>query len=196
MKRILILFVFALASLVQANAQVAPDLKYKDLKDIYNPKLYVHQMGDPYSRALPGIASLLIPGLGQVIDGEYVRGIAFCAGNIVLNLAADSFGKKFEAAVTTDSNGNITGYKDEEAANLYRKLYLLTLAVGITENVWACVDAIKIAKVKNMYYQDLTGRKAVIDMSVNPYFAFTPTEMTASGNSLQPTAGMSLRVSF
>jgi hypothetical protein len=89
MKKIVILiaaFVFAASSL---SAQVAPRMKYKDLKDTYNPKEYVKSANDPYSPGWSGFASFVLPGLGQVISGETGRGIAFFAGDLAIGVAAN-----------------------------------------------------------------------------------------------------------
>ncbi len=195
MKKLLII-VLALASLVQANAQIVPGMKYKELKDMYDPKMYVPQGNDPYYRAVSGVASLIIPGLGQVLCGEIGRGLIFFGGNLALSATMSSAAKKFSASVTTDADGNVTGYTDEAAAKSSSKLLVGAVVADVALCIWSCCDAIRVAKVKNMYYQDLYNQRSSVTMNLEPYFAFTPTEMTASGNSLQPTAGMTLKMNF
>ena len=196
MKRLILIAVLAVAALVSANAQVVPGMKYKDLKDIYNPKVCVPQSVDPYSRFWSGAASWLIPGLGQVVCGETGRGLAFFGGDIALYVVANVGAVKFKNNVNVDDNGKVTSYIDEKAAK--SGAYILTGAVAglvITE-IWAIVDAVKVAKVKNMYFQDLNGRRSSIDLDFEPYFTLAPSSSAVTGNAFQPAAGMSMKLSF
>ena len=55
------------------------------------------------------------------------------------------------------------------------------------------MDAVDIAKVKNMYYHDsMYRRRASLDMNLTPQLAMVP----STGGSFQPAAGFSLKVSF
>lgn len=182
MRKIIVLIMFALALPLALHAQVAPGMKYGELKEIYNPKEYVPQYTDPYSRGWAGVASLVIPGLGQIICGEYGRGAAFLAGNIALNTLYITSSKRFRESVTVDSSGNVTGYKNESAARSSSGVVLGSLAAGVALNIWSIVDAVRVAKVKNMYFQDLGGRRSSVEMNVEPYF----------GNAMQPAAGLTL----
>ena len=47
-----------------------------------------------------------------------------------------------------------------------------------------------------MYYQDMYGARASLNVGLEPYFSFTPSPVTPVGSSLTPAAGMSLRVNF
>ena len=70
---------------------------------------------------------------------------------------------------------------------------LLTATAQTAFNIWNIVDAVDIAKVKNMYYHDSMHRRhASLDMNLTPQLAMVP----VSGGSFQPAAGFSLRVSF
>ena len=90
----------------------------------------------------------------------------------------------------------MTGFSDRDAAGKHITGVLVGLAGTLATSIWACIDAGKIAKVKNMYYQDMYGRHASVNVGLEPYFSFTPSPATPVGSSLTPTAGMSLRVSF
>ena len=196
MKKILIVAVLSLVAMVSANAQIAPGMKYKELKTIYNPKEYIPESTDPYSRGWAGVGSFLIPGLGQVIDGEVGRGLIFFGANLAAFCVYSVNITNFASVCTTDSAGNVTGYTDEAAAVRYsRNAVLALLGMGVID-IWSIVDAIKVAKVKNMYYQDLRRQRSSVDFDFAPFFTYAPSELTASGSSLTPTAGMSLRVSF
>ena len=196
MKRILILTVLALASLVQANAQVAPGMKYKEIKGMYDAKMYVPQSIDPYNKTVASLVSFFVPGAAQLCMGELGRGIAFVAGEAVLAGIMRSAAQTFSESVITDANGNVTGYNDEAKAKSSSTLLLCSVAGYIGVCIWSSCDAAKVAKVKNMYYQDLYGRRASLDVNFEPYFALTPSQATASGNSFQPAAGMSLKMNF
>jgi len=67
------------------------EAQYKINKTRYDYRTYTYQDGDKYNPAVAGITSFLIPGLGQVISGETIRGLAFFGG-FSLALASTSFG--------------------------------------------------------------------------------------------------------
>ena len=54
--------------------------QYKQNKLNYNHKQYSFQKGDRYNPTIAGVASFLIPGLGQAVSGEVGRGVAFFGG--------------------------------------------------------------------------------------------------------------------
>src|SRR5450759_4570003 len=76
MKRISLILISVFLISTSINAQ------YKINKTKYNFRTYTYQVGDPYNTALAGIASLLIPGLGQMVSGEGGRGAAFLGGYV------------------------------------------------------------------------------------------------------------------
>lgn len=156
--------------------EVYEGMKYKQYKSYYTPKLYVPQAGDPYSRFWAGAASFLIPGLGQGVDGEWGRGALICLGNIGLYavMLSDSY---------YDLNGTLYYGTVGSIANIARIVY----------DIWSIVDAVRVAKIKNMYYQDIRAQRASIDFNIEPYFAYTPSGI---GNSLTPTTGLTLKLNF
>lgn len=195
MKRFILSAILAIAAIASANAQVAPGMKYKDLKDSYNPKSYVAQSTDPYSRVWSGVASWLVPGLGQAICGEVGRGLKFFGADLVFASVASYGAQKFEDnAVIKD--GKVESYKNESAAKSGAYIMMGSLVAAAVVDIWAIVDAVKVAKVKNMYYQDLYGRRSAIDLGFEPYFTLAPSSSAVTGNAFQPVAGMSMRLSF
>ena len=70
--------------------------------------------------------------------------------------------------------------------------YVITaLCAGILAiDICSIVDAVHIAKVKNMYEQDLR-RQYSFDMKLSPSVNYVP-----SGNTLQPVVGMTLALRF
>ena len=159
---------------------VVEGMKYREYKDFYETKYYVPQPGDPYSRAGVGIASFFISGLGEFIDGEWVHGLAFLGGNVGLGLLGIT-----QVSSYVDKNGN-TVYN-------FNGLFWAIQAARLALNIWSICDAVHIAKVKNMYYQDLRGQRASFDLNVEPYITYA---QTGTFGGPQPVAGLSMRVSF
>lgn len=146
------------------------ELSYKEKFNIYHPSPYRSQRNDPYIPALAGIASYFIPGLGQIYSGETGRGFAFMggafgsymvasAGIMISALNAPNLHEtQFDSYYT---NGNrfwqITGAGLATAG--------ITAALGI--HIWNIVDAVQVAKVNNMYFQD--KRKNQLSLQVKPF---------------------------
>ena len=59
------------------------EAQYKKNKTRYDHKAYVYKSGDRYIPVLAGFCSLPVPGLGQAISGEPIRGLAFLGGSVV-----------------------------------------------------------------------------------------------------------------
>ena len=156
---------------------IVPNMKYKQLKELYNPKEYVSTVGDRYSPGWSGVASFFIPGLGQMICGEVGRGFAFLGGAIGLPLVGGII-----AGSSVDDYGDPT-----EGAAIAA---LITYVGAIAFDVWAIVDGVRVAKVKNMYNQDLRKLSSV-DIDLYPSFNYVK-----MGNGLQPTAGFTLAMKF
>lgn len=170
--------VFEQKTMRQATGEITPGMKYQDYKDLYNPKVYHPQVGDPYSRGWAGAASFFIPGLGQGIDGEWLRGLAFFGGSVACNVLA------FSTAHYETSQG----YTRVEFTGI--SAFTALAALGI--NIWGIVDAVQVAKIKNMYFQDLGDRRAMVDVKVEPFLASALTGPART----QPVAGLSLRLTF
>ena len=176
-------------------------IRYRDIRDHYNPREYVSEAGDPYIPVLSGLASFFLPGLGQCIDGEWGRGVGIVATNMALGVA-----EWFEAAAMWYSLADYQSYYKNGTYNNYYGYgrsngmfaaslgaALLTLTAQTAFNIWNIVDAVDIAKVKNMYYHDsMYRRRASLDMNLTPQLAMVP----STGGSFQPAAGFSLKVSF
>lgn len=163
------------------------EVRYRDINSIYNPRSYRENIDDPYTPAVSGIASFFIPGLGQCIDGEWGRGLGIFAANIGFNvLEAAEISFLFHSAARGSSY-----YKQYQQSSLSADAAvgaslcaaILTVSAHCVFNIWNICDAVNIAKVKNMYYQDLR---------MAPQLSFTP----STGSGLQPTAGLSLTLSF
>lgn len=178
MKRILIILALALVASVSVNAQI----KYKDLKAQYNYKEYTPQDVDPYRPGWASAISFFVPGSSQLVMGEPLRGLLFFGGNLVINnIAEDSF-ENLGKLLVQDSEGNYD-FSDWNAAKKEMVTLALSGVASLGLAIWSCIDAGRVAKVKNQYYQNL---------HVAPVVSFTPIQ----GNNLQPTAGLSLSYKF
>lgn len=150
---------------------VSPGMKYKELKHLYNYKDYVPGLADRYSPGWTGVASFFITGLGECINGEWGRGLGKFGGNLLLGFVATSA---------------ISGEAPDATASIALACYAGMIAIDI----WSIIDAIRIAKVKNMYEQDLK-RLYSFDVKLSPSVNYIP-----NGNTLQPVAGVTLAFSF
>ena len=160
--------------------KITEGMSYSEYKDFYDKKRYISQPGDPYSPSWAGVASFLIPGLGQGVAGEWGRAAWILGVNVGLGIVT---------LMSYDSYRDYVTYYDQPFPFVYFASLVGRLAFGI----WSITDAVKIAKVKNMYNQDIRGqRTAELHYSLSPYVAPAPD----FGGGLQMATGMSLTLSF
>ena len=118
----------------------AANAQYKIIKSKYDYRTYKYQAGDPYNPGIAGFASLLIPGLGQMSSGAGGRGAAFLGG--------------FVGCITIYAIGSSHYYEDAEGDTwragsvIYR--YFRCIAIDII----SVIDAVRVAKVTNLYFRD------------------------------------------
>lgn len=151
---------------------LVPGMKYKELKDIYSPSEYISMPGNPYSPGLSGVLSFLIPGLGQMICDEVGRGFGFLGGSVGL-------------AIVTGVGLGYSYYSTGAAV-----VAIISYIGLLTLDIIAIVDAVKVAKVKNMYVQDMRSAYS-FDLNLRPSIDYIP---SASG--MQPTVGLTLALNF
>ena len=193
MKKIFLIVVLALVAMVSANAQKP---QYKDIKGLYNPKEYVPQDIDPYSPGMSALVSFFVPGSAQMLNGSVGRGFIFFGADLIAYNIIDNSAKELAKLAITDSDGKVTGYTDEAAAKTQIGIMVGGLAGMLAVAIWSSCDASRMAKVKNMYYQDVYGKQASVNVGLEPFFSLAPTAATPSGSSLTPAAGMSLKLRF
>lgn len=155
-------------------AGIAPSMKYKQYAKMYNSKDYVKRVGDKYSPAWGGVASFVLPGLGQMVNGEMGRGLAF-------------MGLSVACGVVSSFSNDFFSYTSDIAPIVAS----VALAGAFAIDIWSTIDAVKMAKIKNMYARDTAGM-AALDIKMQPYFAFT----APSANGQRPVTGVTLAVSF
>ncbi len=146
MKKILVSTIVLLLIGFSASAQ------YKMNKKNYNHKDYVWEQGDRYSPALAGVASLFVPGLGQMVSGEVGRGVGFLGG-YVGSLVIYSIGSAQYANTGTDGAG----------------LAFFGLASAATIGIWSIIDAVHVAKVNNMALRQTSSL-----IKIQPYICNVP----------------------
>lgn len=195
MKRFIIIFAAVILAASTMSAQTVSK-KYKEIKDIYNPKEYVKSANDPYNRGLAGLGSFFVPGLGQVLAGETGRGIRVFCGDALLGLAGGVCAYKALDYVERDAAGNFKKDADGDLVVTDQKAFmkwgLSMLGFGcasLVYDIWNICDAVKVAKVKNMYYQDIQSR--AMELKFYPSVDYA---MTSNGN--QAVAGMTVALRF
>ena len=193
MKKIIVVAVLAMLALTSANAQMP---KYKDIKGLYNPKEYVPQDIDPYSPGMSALVSFFVPGSAQMLNGSIGRGFIFFGADLIAYNILENAAEELNKLAVTDSDGKLTGYSDEAAAKTQIGIMVGGLAGMLAVAIWSSCDASRMAKVKNMYYQDMYGKQASVNVGLEPFFSLAPTAATPSGSSLTPAAGMSLKLRF
>ena len=153
---------------------LVPDMTYKQLKLLYNPKEYDPTIGDRYDPVLSGVASAFVPGLGELINGEWRRGLVVLLGDIALL-----------------STGVCLGVKNSASQSFAQyQLAWLCYFASLGLDIWSIVDAVRIAKVKNMYEQDLKKTSSV-QFGCYPSLNYIQTH-----NCWQPTVGFTLAMTF
>ena len=184
MRRFIILSIAILICFVSARAQVAEGMKYRELKNLYDAKTYVHQDDDAVNPAWAGVASFFIPGLGQCIAGEWGRGLGFIAADLGLAATAICSLTLFQVYDTPP------GFPAISAGNA------IAIGAGVCYaliDIWSIFDAVKVAKVRNMYEQDLRSQSASLTLQLEPFFAYSQPGYNSTNH---PAAGVSLKLRF
>ena len=119
-----------------SSLAVAPMMKYKEMAKIYDYRLYQKSLYDRYSPAGSGVASFFIPGLGQMICGEWGRGFAWLGGHVGCYMLTG-----ISAIAESDT------------------LVLMSIAGLLAIDICSIVDGVRVAKVKHMYMEDLRKKK-------------------------------------
>ena len=177
MKKLIILLCIAIFTSTIINAQ------YKLNKTKYDFRTYKYAVGDPYNTGLSGIASFLIPGLGQMLCGETGRGLAFLGADIGCMVIYFSGVSK---AMRYIENGEIT----QTGASSNGAGAMLAGMTGIVIiEIWSTIDAVRVAKVNNLAWRDSNGR--AFKFQVEPYLN---TSLYSYNKSIP--LGLTLKASF
>ncbi len=180
---LLLTLLLSAASFAQAQTRCCPNEPgaipgpvptVKQLKSMYNPQEWRASAADVQNPASAGIESFLVPGLGQVIGGNPGRGAIFFGAYAVSGtLAAVMLNAK---TTTNEAYYNVN----------YIGSYVF-LSTALAAWIWSICDAVQVAKLRNLYYQDLSAGKTKMTASIHP-------SVGLAGNS--PTAGLALTLNF
>lgn len=159
----------------EPDMSVVPFMSYRHLKYIYDFRDYVYSYMDRFNPGWIGFASFMLPGLGEFICDEWGRGLGKLAG------AA--------ACAATGAYFTVSSYVDDNwQTDIAFAVIFYAAALGF--DIWSIVDAIRIAKVRNMYESDMREKYA-FDLNLFPSIDYIP-----FGNSIQQTAGLTLALRF
>jgi len=175
-KLILVSIIFLGLAASNVNAQTYSENRLK-----YDSHMYIPQIGDPYSPALSGVCSFLIPGLGQMISGEVGRGLGFLGGSAACGVVGFV---GYGIVVTNAYNGN------SSAAGAGLSLMLVGFTAMTVVDIWSIVDAVNVAKVNNMYIQNLR-KSSSVNIEVAPF-----TSPISVNNKNVTPLGLSLRITY
>jgi hypothetical protein len=153
------IFLISLGILVLS---IVTDAQYRINKTKYDTSNYKYLPGDRYNPPVGVLASLLVPGLGQAISGEVVRGLLFYGGYIGC------------AAMVFVSYGSGVGGPG---------LFLLGIAGMFTVFIYSVIDAPRVAKINNLAWRD--KRKTGLSLKVSPYAGFLLGQKLPLGLSLK-----------
>jgi hypothetical protein len=143
--------------------------QYRGNKTKYDLKGYHYQFGDPFNPGVMGFASLIIPGLGQILEGETARGFGFFGGFVGLNII------KYRIRMRPSIG----------SSNYAKSLNTVRYALAGL-HIWSLFDAIHFAKVNNMVFRD--QNKTTFDLQLMPYLGsydyYTPNNEVPVGLTL------------
>ncbi len=164
-KIVLCVIMFLAAS--SASAQ------YRINKTKYDRRTYSYQPGDRYNPTVTGIASFLVPGLGQMTAGEKGRGWAFLLSAVA----------PFTVYYIAAWDSNISGSKAFDVVDNIIPFYMMGIAT------WSSIDGVRVAKVNNLAWRD--RNHSAYDLYLQPCI----TQLTQNdGNSI--VAGIELKLTL
>ena len=148
------------------NAQYAVN------KTKYDYRTYEYEAGDPYRPVVAGLSSFLLPGLGQMISGEFDRGVNFLGGYVGCwgiyfgyKLIKSSMESMFLFSTGSSGVYVLLGEAVDSKPEL-EPLILLVLGLAVVD-IWAVVDAMRVAKVNNLAWRD--KHKTGVKIDIQPY---------------------------
>lgn len=174
---IILIFLFFGCTISPIEAQT-----YKLNKQTYDHKLYIPQPDDPNNPTLMGVTSLFVPGLGQILTGETGRGLAFMCGTLV------AYGMGVWALKSPQNETNID---DVLSLIFIRAMGGGLIIAGFFSHFWSIFDAVTVAKVNNMYFQDMNGKLSGTKIELKPFI-----DTQNYLGRINTSAGLSLKVTF
>jgi len=182
MKKALLLITLFITAFSTIHAQT-----YSEKVDMYDTHQYVKQFGDPYNPVLAGVASYFIPGLGQMICDEDSRGLAFLGGYVgCFALMTWGYTEMYVSIVDNLENSTYTPSTMKGSEKM-----ALGVAGMLGIGLWSIVDAVHVAKVNNMFFQDHYKRTSGINLEIAPY-----AEPITMFNQVTVPVGLTLKATF
>lgn len=181
MKKVIFMLISTLLICTAVNAQ------YRINKTKYDFHNYSPQDDDPYNPPLCGLTSFLIPGLGQTLSGEFIRGLGYLCGCIGCTTVSVAGFASFAYNLDTDEH-------EHKEPNVGKAIVGLGISVigaicTICIDLDSVVDAIRVAKVNNLAFRD--KHKTSFNLQIQPYVNTTSYSQTKS-----IPAGISLKIRF
>lgn len=129
-----------------------------------------------------------------MICNEFGRGFLILGGTIVGSVLGSAF------IETTQEYTDFTGLstvdkfyetQKQEYTSGNNIVALAAFAGVLALDIFAIIDGVHVAKVKNMYEQDLKKSGYALEVKMYPSLNFSPV-----GNTLQPSAGITIAMTF
>jgi len=150
--------------------------EYRVNKTKFDYRTYSLKKGDPYNPSSAGFASLIIPGLGQMISGESGRGLLFLTG--------------FTSCLVVSMAGFLNFANSYEGQNVKGLQVSFAALIGAAcIDLWSVGDAVKVAKVNNLALRD--RHKTSYNLNIKP-FLYTP----ENGFKYNVLLGLDFKVTF
>ena len=143
---------------------VKEGMKYKEYEKLYDYQKYVRQYDDLYDPALSGFASFLVPGLGQGLCDEWGRGALHFVTNILGYTATYLWYQNY-----------LNDYYYGRPTSISATWLAFSAALTLTVDIYSIVDATRIAKIKNMYNQDIKGKQSYYNVNISPSVTYLNT---------------------
>lgn len=182
MKKTLVLISFCITFFSTIQAQT-----FSEKVEMYDAHQYVKQFGDPYNPVVAGVASYFVPGLGQILCDESSRGLSFIGGYIgCFGLMVWGYTEMYASIFENFDSNSYSTYVMRGTGKM-----ALGAAGMVGIGIWSIVDAVHVAKVNNMYYQDHFKRTSAIDLEIAPYV-----EPITMHNQVTVPVGLTLKATF
>lgn len=164
---------------------IAANAQYKINRVEYNFHTYSYQKDDPYKPIAAGIASLILPGMGQIISGEVGRGFGFLGGFIGSIVVFSTGVGFFISSIPTSENDPINEGRLETGLVIMDVAFLGALSIDIC----SVIDAVRVAKVNDLAFRD--RKKTSYNINIQPYI--NKSNYTLNGKT---SLGLSFRITF
>lgn len=132
--------------LVISLHSVGQKIKYRDNKELSTKNYRTTIVKEKYSPLLAGACNYLLPSSGYFYVGEPLRGIAVLGSQIVASSVITT-GLYMVMSVNPES---------EEAIKGGRAVMISGVIASGLIHIWSTFDVVKIAKIKNLVYQEHT----------------------------------------